>query len=361
VDAVVDNYNCQTDGVSGANPRSAAFDDIFQSIPQEYLDAPVSELRQRIGKAKEALKDDLFLLAHHYQKDEIVEFADATGDSLQLSQLAAKDTSRYIVFCGVHFMAETADILTTPEQAVILPDLTAGCQMADMVTLPDLEACWAALTDAPVAPGGKPIELLPITYVNSSAAVKAFVGEKGGYTVTSSNAHKILQIALETGNTILFVPDQHLGRNTCYDLWVGLQEMAIWSPLKGELDADPFGLADPATPPADPRANPRVILWDGYCSVHQQFLPQHVEAVREKVPGIEVIVHPECRFDVVQAADFAGSTSALIAKVEQAQSSADPKQLQRAFAIGTDNNLVGRLKANNPDVRVESRGRSDRD
>lgn len=290
-------------------------------IPNSYLQMSVAQLKERITSAREKLGKKLFIMAHHYQKDEVVEFAETTGDSLYLAQEAARNkTAEHIVFCGVHFMAETAAMLTEDWQHVYLPDENAGCYMADMATRADVEQAWTMLEQR------YPGDLLPITYVNSTAEIKAFVGEHGGTCVTSTNAGKVVQWALKQGKRILFVPDQHLGRNTAYALGVGLEEMSLYKHASGELEFS-----------GDPDRN-RIILWDGYCGVHQQFTLEDVQHVREQSPDTQVIVHPECRFEVVQAADLSGSTNKLIQTVEDAPESA-------SFAIGTDNNLVARLRS----------------
>ncbi|MDR3191172.1 MAG: quinolinate synthase NadA [Lactobacillaceae bacterium] len=288
-----------------------------QLIPAEYLQATTADLRARIAKAKAQLGDKVLYLAHHYQKDEVVEFADQIGDSLALAQIAQTNkTANYILFCGVHFMAETADILTEAHQKVILPDLTAGCSMADMVNDNQLEQAWRELQ------AKYPDEILPITYVNSTAAVKAFVGEHGGVTCTSSNAASVLAWAFTQKKRIFFLPDQHLGRNTAVDMGIDLADMGVWDPIKNALIAD--------------KADLKVILWNGWCSVHQQFTGAHVDAVRAEYPGIKVIVHPECQYEVVQKADHAGSTNKILNTVKNAEPGSK-------WAVGTDNNLVARM------------------
>ena len=291
-----------------------------------YDEAPEDQIA-RIWKIKADFGTDLMLVAHHYQKDEIVQFADARGDSLKLAQIAANNhTAKKIVFCGVHFMAETADILTADNQDVILPDPMAGCSMADMANPFQLNKAWQSLT----ADYGESI--IPVTYVNSSAAIKAFVGKHGGVTITSSNAKKIMTWALKQAKHLLFLPDQHLGRNVAMDLGITADQIGLWHAQQDFLEA------------AHPE-KVRVILWNGYCSVHQQFNVDHVSNLRQKYPDIKIIVHPECAHEVTEAADFVGSTSALIKYVENA-----PENTR--IAIGTDNNLVGRLKDTYPDKRV---------
>jgi quinolinate synthase len=280
---------------------------------------------ERIAAARHALGKTTILLGHHYQRDEVIRFADFTGDSYKLSKEAAKTESRYIVFCGVHFMAESADVLGHEGQQVILPDLNAGCSMADMAEIGQVETCWEAVLDAGVSEN----EIMPITYMNSSAAIKAFCGERGGLVCTSSNARKAFEWAFVRAKKILFLPDQHLGRNTGHAMGIPLNEMVIYDPWQG-LAGIAGGIA-----PERLRAA-RVILWKGHCSVHQRFLPEHVNKVRAKYPGIQVIVHPECRLEVCEKADAMGSTERLIKIVEDAPEGS-------SFAIGTEIHLVNRL------------------
>ncbi len=299
-------------------------------MPALYADLTVEQMEQRIEAIKARLGSRLFLPAHHYQKDEVVQFADATGDSLQLARLAEQmNEAEFIVFCGVHFMAETADMLTRDDQLVILPDMRAGCSMADMADIDQTEIAWEELTDT----FGDSI--VPITYVNSTAAIKAFVGKHGGATVTSSNAHDIVRWALEAGERILFLPDQHLGRNTAYDLGVPLEAMAVWDPLRERLVYE------------GDIEDVRVILWKGHCSVHEKFNVAQIEALRKNDPERRIIVHPECTFDVVQAADEAGSTSYII---DQIEASAPGTK----WAVGTEMNLVNRLAATHPELDINS-------
>ncbi|WP_396129514.1 quinolinate synthase NadA [Exiguobacterium mexicanum] len=294
---------------------------LLGTMPALYADLTVEQMEQRIEAIKARLGSRLFLPAHHYQKDEVVQFADATGDSLQLARLAEQmSEAEFIVFCGVHFMAETADMLTRDDQLVILPDMRAGCSMADMADIDQTEIAWEELTDT------LGDSIIPITYVNSTAAIKAFVGKHGGATVTSSNAHDIVRWALEAGERILFLPDQHLGRNTAYDLGVPLEAMAVWDPLRERLDY------------TGDIEDVRVILWKGHCSVHEKFNVAQIEALRKNDPERRIIVHPECTFDVVQAADEAGSTSYII---DQIEASAPGTK----WAVGTEMNLVNRLAA----------------
>jgi len=292
----------------------------------------VEQIEERIREIKLQFGDRLYIPGHHYQKDEVIQFADAAGDSLKLAQLAANNHhAEFIVFCGVHFMAETADILTPPEQKVILPDLNAGCSMADMASLEQTERAWIKLT----ALFGDSI--IPLTYVNSTAAIKAFVGRHGGAALTSSNAERILEWALRQKQRVLFLPDQHLGRNTAVDLGVGLEEMVVWDPIKDtlehseELDPDKI----------------KIILWKGHCSVHQLFTPQHVSINRLQDPDIKIIVHPECAYEVVQLADVSGSTSKIINTIKESPSGSK-------WAVGTEANLVNRLAKQYPDKKIVS-------
>lgn len=303
---------------------------LLGTMPALYADLTVEQMEQRIEAIKARLGSRLFLPAHHYQKDEVVQFADATGDSLQLARLAEQmNEAEFIVFCGVHFMAETADMLTRDDQLVILPDMRAGCSMADMADIDQTEIAWEELTDT----FGDSI--VPITYVNSTAAIKAFVGKHGGATVTSSNAHDIVRWALEAGERILFLPDQHLGRNTAYDLGVPLEAMAVWDPLRERLVYE------------GDIEDVRVILWKGHCSVHEKFNVAQIEVLRKNDPERRIIVHPECTFDVVQAADEAGSTSYII---DQIEASAPGTK----WAVGTEMNLVNRLAATHPELDINS-------
>jgi quinolinate synthase len=287
---------------------------------EDYLALPDHSMDARIADARAALGSTTILLGHHYQRDEVIRFADFTGDSYKLSKAAAETDAKYIVFCGVHFMAESADVLGRDDQQVILPDLNAGCSMADMAEISQVEDCWESLERLGLAG-----ETVPITYMNSTAAIKAFCGERGGLVCTSSNAGAAFRWAFARGKRILFLPDQHLGRNTGYAMGTPLDEMAVW---------DPWGLQGGQT--KDRLAASRVLLWKGHCSVHQRFLPSHVDHVRSKYPGIQVIVHPECRWEVCQKADALGSTERLIALVEQAPAGT-------MFAVGTEIHLVNRM------------------
>ena len=285
--------------------------------------------RARVAKAE--LGDRVFILGHHYQRDEVIQFADVTGDSFKLAQqAAAHPEAEYIVFAGVHFMAESADILTAPSQQVILPDLAAGCSMADMAAIRQVEDCWTVLEEAGIAD-----VTVPITYMNSTAAIKAFTGLHGGAVCTSSNAQRSLEWAFEQGEKILFLPDQHLGRNTAVrDLGLSLDDCVVYNPNRPG-----GGLTD------EQLRSARIILWKGHCSVHGRFTPDCVDEVRERVPGINVIVHPECAYEVVDRADAVGSTEKIIATI----SAAEPGS---AWAVGTELNLVKRLALANPDKEI---------
>jgi quinolinate synthase len=303
-------------------------------LPEEYTSARPDDLASRIRAAKTVLGSRLLILGHHYQRDEVMRWADARGDSFGLSRLAADNRdAAYVVFCGVHFMAESADVLTGDHQQVILPDLNAGCSMADMADLESVEEAWASLAEVTDVE-----RIVPITYMNSSAALKAFVGRQGGAVCTSSNARAILTWALERpdGDKVLFFPDQHLGRNTGYQLGYGEADMRVWNP-RLELG----GLEERDVKEA------RLLLWKGHCSVHQRFRPEHVAAFRAQHPDGQVIVHPECAHDVVDMADQTGSTDFIIKAVEQA----GPGTI---LAIATEIHLVQRLAAEHPDRTVLS-------
>src|SRR3989339_195884 len=288
------------------------------------------EVLKELRLLKEKLQPKVIILGHHYQQDDIIAFADITGDSLGLAQQVSQIDKPYIIFCGVHFMAETADMLTRPDQKVILPDLNAGCSMADMANRADIERCWIYLTKSTNK------KITPITYVNCSADLKAFVGKHGGSICTSSNAKKVIKWGLTQGEKLLFFPDQHLGRNTCFELGIGLEDMVVYDPKK------PFGGLTPTE-----IENAKIILWYGYCSVHKGFTKAQVEIVKKNNPKTKVIVHPECTFDVVQASDFNGSTSYIINTVEKASAGT-------SWAIGTEINLINRLAKAHPDKQIIS-------
>jgi len=295
-----------------------------------YLLMSDNTLDDRIASAKARLGKDVVILGHHYQRDEVVKFADFRGDSLKLSHQAAEADGRYIVFCGVHFMAESADILRREHQVVVLPDLNAGCSMADMADIGQVESCWSELSSL------GDLKVLPVTYMNSTAAIKSFTGEHGGSVCTSSNAAVVMEWAFQHGEKVLFLPDEHLGRNTAFRMGIPLDKMIVWDPYQE------FGGNSPEAIRAA-----RVILWKGYCSVHQRFTPQHVARVRREHPGIRVIVHPECRFEVAQAADQIGSTEGIIKAVTAAPAGSE-------WAIGTEIHLVNRLSKELPSRKVMS-------
>ncbi len=307
------------DSVLDVHAAASLADDSTCSL-ENYLALPDHSMDARIAAARAKLGTSTILLGHHYQRDEVIRFSDFTGDSYKLSKAAAETDARYMIFCGVHFMAESADILGRGDQQVILPDLNAGCSMADMAEISQVVDCWETLERLDLA-----AETIPITYMNSTAAIKAFCGERGGLVCTSSNAGAAFRWGFERGKRILFLPDQHLGRNTGYAIQIPLDEMAVWDPwaLQGGQKKDRLAAS-------------RVLLWKGHCSVHQRFLPSHVDQVRAKYPGIRVIVHPECRWEVCQKADDLGSTERLIALVEEAPAGI-------TFAIGTEIHLVNRL------------------
>lgn len=301
-----------------------------QSIPDQYLNMTTEQLEEKIRTIKAKLGDQLFMPTHHYQKDEVAQFADIMGDSLELARICKENTkAKYFVFNGVHFMAETADILTHDNQNIYLPDLSAGCSMADMANIDQALYGYEVLTQR------LGDNILPLTYVNSTAAIKKFVGENGGSCVTSGNADSVIEWALDQGKRILFLPDQHLGRNTAYKLGINLDEMAVWDPIQKVLDYD--GNEDDI----------RIILWKGHCSVHEKFYPIHIEQARKKDPNVNVIVHPECQFDIVQMADYAGSTKYIIDKVKNAPKGSN-------WVIGTEMNLVNRLKTTYTDITINS-------
>ncbi len=292
---------------------------------ENYLALPDDSMDERIAAARAKLGSTTILLGHHYQRDEVIRFADFTGDSYKLSKIASETDAKYIVFCGVHFMAESADVLGHDGQQVILPDLNAGCSMADMAEISQVENCWDALERL-----GLTSEIVPITYMNSTAAIKAFCGEDGGLVCTSSNARAAFEWAFARGKRILFLPDQHLGRNTGHAMGIPLDQMTVWNPWAVQLGTNSGGQTKETLTAS------RIILWKGHCAVHQRFLPGHVDQVRAKYFGIQVIVHPECRWEVCQKADALGSTERLIKLVEDAPSGS-------MFAIGTEIHLVNRL------------------
>jgi quinolinate synthase len=301
-------------------------------LPERYSTATTDELAQMIGAAKATLGSRVFLLGHHYQRDDVMRWADARGDSFGLSRIAAEQTeAEFIVFCGVHFMAESADVLTGPHQQVLLPDLNAGCSMADMADIGQVEEAWEELAQVIDVE-----RVIPVTYMNSSAALKAFVGRHEGAVCTSSNARAVLTWALEEGrgDKVLFFPDQHLGRNTGYQLGYGADDMRVWNP---RLDLG--GLTDAEV------KNSTLLLWKGHCSVHQRFRPEHVTAFRQQYPEGIVMVHPECAHDVVEMGDLVGSTDALIRGVAAAPAGS-------VIGVATEIHLVKRLDDESPDKTV---------
>jgi quinolinate synthase len=292
-----------------------------QPLPEAYLGLSDEDMSLRIEAAKAALGDRLVILGHHYQRDEVIKFADYTGDSFKLANAIARHPNAdYIVFCGVHFMAESADILALPHQRIILPDLAAGCSMADMAPADQLEICWQELTQL-----GMAARVTPITYINSAAAIKSLVGENGGTVCTSSNAAATLKWGWQQREKILFLPDQHLGRNTAFKMGVPLDQMVVWDPNQafGGLTRDQLAAA-------------KLILWKGHCSVHVRFTAKQIEKVRAEHPGIKVIVHPEVPFDVLQAADDSGSTEYILQQVREGEPGSK-------WAVGTEVHLVHRL------------------
>ena len=302
----------------------------WQKLPIEYMRMTPDELDDRIAEARACLGDTLVILGHHYQRDEIIRFADFQGDSFKLSQFAASQKSaERIIFCGVHFMAETADILSAPEQRVILPNLTAGCSMADMAQIDDVLDCWDDLEYVIGADGAT-----PITYMNSTADIKALCGRNDGIVCTSSNAPATFDWAYQRRNRVLFLPDQHLGRNTGVNMGMPLEDMVLWNPFKelgGNTEED--------------LVNAKLILWQGHCSVHTRFTVEQIAQAREKYPEVNILVHPECTLDVVRAADYNGSTEYIKAKIAEAEPGS-------VWAVGTEISLVNRLAAEHPDKTV---------
>ncbi len=326
---------CETSTGITTQPLSseASFAYWQQDIPKQYWDLDAQELVDRVAVAREKLGTRLIVLGHHYQREDIIQFADFRGDSFKLSQWAAEHPeSEYIVFCGVHFMAEAADILSGPHQKVMLPNMAAGCSMADMADPEDVYSAWEELEEAGVAD-----KVVPVTYMNSAASLKAFCGRHGGIVCTSSNASAVLRWAFERGEKVLFFPDQHLGRNTGAAMGVPLDQMSLWNYNR------PYGSLGGMT--VEQLERSRVLLWQGHCSVHQRFTVDQIAAARAKYPDVHVVVHPECRYDVVQAADSNGSTEFIVKTIAQGAPGS-------TFAVGTEINLVSRLAHENPDKTV---------
>jgi len=298
----------------------------------QVTELAAEEIQERTEAAKRALGQQLIVLGHHYQRDPVIRFADRTGDSFGLARHAAESReARWVVFCGVHFMAETADMLTPPEVTVLLPDKSAGCSMADMADIDQVEACWEEYMEVCED------KLIPVTYMNSSAAIKAFTGRHGGAVCTSSNALGIMRWAFTQGKKLLFIPDQHLGRNTAFfRMGLALDDMLVWDP-KQELGGHSAAAIRRA----------RVLLWKGHCSVHMNFQPEHVERAREQDRHVKILVHPECSFGVVEKADLVVSTEFIIKTVEAAPAGS-------SWAIGTEHNLVGRLAALHPEQHIRT-------
>ncbi|MBL8151530.1 MAG: quinolinate synthase NadA [Blastocatellia bacterium] len=292
---------------------------------EDYFNLSSAEITERIELARLQLGTKLLILGHHYQRDDVIRHADLTGDSFKLSKMASERTAEYIVFCGVHFMAESADILSRTHQKVILPDLAAGCSMADMANIDQVETAWAELEDIGIN------SIMPITYMNSTAAIKAFCGERQGAVCTSTNARGIFDWAYGQREKVFFFPDQHLGRNTAYSRGIALDEMVVWDPYLELGGNDPEKLR-----------KAKIFLWKGHCSVHGRFHHKQVDAVRLEHPGINVLVHPECNWEVVQKADYSGSTEYIINKIAKSE----PGSM---WAIATEVNLVNRLKNQYPD------------
>ena len=324
---------CQTDEELSSKTLEEEFQAgvRWQKLPVSYMRMSPEELDDRIEAARAKLGSSLVILGHHYQRDEIIKFADHRGDSFKLSQFAAsQEDAEHIIFCGVHFMAETADILSSSEQRVILPNLAAGCSMADMARIDDVYDCWDDLQDVLGDHGG----VVPITYMNSTAGIKALCGRNGGIVCTSSNATATFEWAFERGERVLFLPDQHLGRNTGLKMGIGLDDMLVWNPFK------PLG---GHTEEALRKA--KLILWQGHCSVHTRFTVAQIEEARQKFPDVNVIVHPECTMEVVQAADLVGSTEFIINTIRGAEPGS-------VWAVGTEISLVNREAAENADRTV---------
>ena len=301
----------------------------IDNIPRLYAEMSGEELDRRIATAKATLGERLVILGHHYQRDEIIQYADFRGDSFKLAQLAAaRPQAEYIVFCGVHFMAESADILSGPHQQVILPNPAAGCSMADMANIAEVEECWQTLHEML----GEDAGIIPVTYMNSAANLKAFCGRNGGIVCTSSNAPAVMRWAFTQGKRVLFFPDEHLGRNTALKYGIVEEQMAVWNPK------DPLA----SEGAEDELQHAKIILWKGYCTTHMRFNVRQIEKARAEYPGIKILVHPECRREVVEAADLYGSTEYIIQQIEQAPAGSQ-------WAVATEINLVHRLAKEHPE------------
>lgn len=323
---------CRSDETLEVKPLSEEFSASvrWQGIPSEYLHMDGTELTDRIRKARDILGERLIILGHHYQREEVIQFADVRGDSFKLAQYASSlPNAEFIVFCGVHFMAETADILSSPTQKVIIPNITAGCSMADMASTEDVLDCWEDLGNI-LGKGG----IVPITYMNSTADIKALCGRNNGIVCTSSNATKAMEWAFQKGQRVLFLPDQHLGRNTAIQMGIGLEDMVVWNPFKNLGGNTEESIK-----------NAKVILWQGHCSVHTRFNLNQIDKARETYPDVNVIVHPECTMEVVQSADYNGSTEYIIKTISEAKPGSK-------WAIGTEISLVNRLAKENQDKLI---------
>ena len=337
--ALVEWRERESGNLAAYHPRHAGAERADQ-IPREYALMSQAELDERIARARATLGERLVILGHHYQRDEIIKYADARGDSFKLAQFAAtKKEADYILFCGVHFMAESADILSEPRQRVILPNPAAGCSMADMANIAEVEELWEVLDglyrDEWEAGDGAPQPVIPITYMNSAANLKAFCGRNGGIVCTSSNAEQVMRWAFARGRRVLFFPDEHLGRNTALKMGIAPEHIAVWNQRK-----DFGGIADEQT-----LMDAQVILWKGWCSTHQRFSVEQIADARERFPGVRVVVHPECSHEVVAAADMNGSTEYIIKVVEESPAGT-------TWAIGTEVNLVKRLAQEHPDKTI---------
>ena len=333
VGASIPQLQCETDSGIDTIPLSeeVSFGSWQQAIPDEYWSLDADQLNERVRVARATLGDDVIVLGHHYQREDIIEFADERGDSFVLAQYAAeRPESKYIVFCGVHFMAEAADILSGDHQKVVLPNMEAGCSMADMASAPDVHAAWRELGEH----FGGTDDIIPVTYMNSAASLKAFCGENGGVVCTSSNAERVLEWAFERGKRVFFFPDQHLGRNTGLKLGIPPEQMLVWNPFK------PMGGHT-----EEELKQSKAILWQGHCSVHTRFTVSQINKARAAYPDINVIVHPECIMETVQAADSDGSTEFIIKTINEAPAGSK-------WAVGTEISLVNRLALENPDKLV---------